>query len=247
MRLEAVRIEHEDQMVVIEEQKAEKLRQIETEEAVQLEILRQSREDCAQQGDGREATCREEHDKTLDEIRTERDTQLEAVRVQSGEDQLQVIAEAKEELVKMQAQLEQQLKNIREQRFDEIEKIMRKCEGGAEEACPVFDCSMCEGKNWRFEAVFLATLLKNVFLNFSLNQCCRWLCPASVNQSSLFMFQDTMVHLMKITITQITIMQIKIMQITIMQITITQDTIMEMPLIMPLIIKVGLCIFTNRN
>ena len=151
MRLEAVRIEHEDQIVVIKEQKAEKLRQIETEEAVQLEILRQSREECALEGDGREETCREEHDRILDDIRTERDAQLEAVRVQSGEAQLEAIAEAKEELVLTQAQLEQQLKNIREQRFDEIEKIMRKCEGGAEEACPVFDCSMCEGKYQRLE------------------------------------------------------------------------------------------------
>ena len=132
MRLEAVRIEHEDQIVVIKEQKAEKLRQIETEEAVQLEILRQSREDCALEGDGRAETCREEHDRILDDIRTERDTQLEAVRVQSGEAQLEAIAEAKEELVLGQAQLEQQLKNIREQRFDEIEKIMRKCEDGGE-------------------------------------------------------------------------------------------------------------------
>ena len=41
MQMEAVRIEHEDQMVVIEEQKAERLRDIETEEAVQLEKLRQ--------------------------------------------------------------------------------------------------------------------------------------------------------------------------------------------------------------
>ena len=146
MQLEAVRIDHEDQIVVIKEQKGEKLRQIETEEAVQLEILRQSREDCALEGDGRAETCREEHDRILDDIRTERDTQLEAVRVQSGEAQLEAIAEAKEELVLGQAQLEQQLKNIREQRFDEIEKIMRKCEGGAEETCPAFDCSMCEGK-----------------------------------------------------------------------------------------------------
>merc|ERR1712037_856290 len=138
---------HEDQIVVIKEQKAEKLRQIETEEAVQLDILRQSREECALEGDGREETCREEHDRILDNIRTERDAQLEAVRVQSGEAQLEAIAEAKEELVLTQAQLEQRLKNIREQRFDEIEKIMRKCEGGAEEACPVFDCSMCEGHN----------------------------------------------------------------------------------------------------
>merc|ERR1712241_459471 len=77
-----------------------------------------------------EETCREEHDRILDEIRTERDTQLEAVRVQSIEDQLEVMEEAKQELVVMQAQLEQQLKNIREQHYDEIEKIMRKCEGG---------------------------------------------------------------------------------------------------------------------
>ena len=39
-----VRIAHEDQIVVIKEQKAERLRQIETEEAVQLEILRQNRD-----------------------------------------------------------------------------------------------------------------------------------------------------------------------------------------------------------
>ena len=62
------------------------------------------------------------------------------------EDQLQVIADAKEELVIMQAQLEQQLKNIREQHYDEIEKIMRKCEGGAAPSCPELDCSMCPGK-----------------------------------------------------------------------------------------------------
>ena len=39
-----VRVAHEDQIVVIKEQKAERLRQIETEEAVQLEILRQNRD-----------------------------------------------------------------------------------------------------------------------------------------------------------------------------------------------------------
>ena len=95
------------------------------------------------------STFREEHDRILDQIRTERDTQLEAVRAQSTEDQLKVIADAKEELVIMQAQLEQQLKNIREQHYDEIEKIMRKCEGGAEPSCPSFDsfdCSVCPGK-----------------------------------------------------------------------------------------------------
>merc|ERR1712165_308193 len=129
--------------VTIEEEKAERLREIETEEAVQLEMLRQSREECAAEGDEHAETCREEHDMILDEIRTERDTQLEAVRVQSVEDQLEVMEEAKQELVVMQAQLEQQLKNIREQHYDEIEKIMRKCEGGAEPSCPVFDCSMC--------------------------------------------------------------------------------------------------------
>ena len=41
MQMEAVRIYHEDQIVVIEEQKAERLADIETEEAVQLERLRQ--------------------------------------------------------------------------------------------------------------------------------------------------------------------------------------------------------------
>merc|ERR1711902_38922 len=130
--------------VTIEEEKAERLREIETEEAVQLEMLRQSREECAAEGNEHAETCREEHDRILDEIRTERDTQLEAVRVQSVEDQLEVMEEAKQELVVMQAQLEQQLKNIREQHYDEIEKIMRKCEGGAEPSCPAFDCSVCE-------------------------------------------------------------------------------------------------------
>ena len=38
-----MRIQHEDQIMAITEQKAEKLRQIETEEAVQLEMLRQQR------------------------------------------------------------------------------------------------------------------------------------------------------------------------------------------------------------
>merc|ERR1712165_205466 len=113
------------------------------EEAVELEKLRQSRDNCANAGNEQAETCREEHDRILDQIRTERDTQLEAVRAQSVEDQLEVIAEAKEELVIMQAQLEQQLKNIREQYYDEIEKIMRRCEGGAEPSCPVFDCSIC--------------------------------------------------------------------------------------------------------
>ena len=62
---------------------------------------------------------------------------------------------------------------------------------------------------------------------------------------SLFMFQDTMVHLMKITITQITITQIMITQITIKQVTITQIT--QTTITKILIIKVGLCIFTNKN
>ena len=39
-KLEDVRIKHEDQIAAIKEQKAEKLGQIETEEAVQLEDLR---------------------------------------------------------------------------------------------------------------------------------------------------------------------------------------------------------------
>ena len=108
-------------------------------------IAIQSREDCAHEGNEHGETCREEYDRILDEIRTERDSQLEVIRTQSVEDQLQVIADAKEELVIMQAQLEQQLKNIREQHYYEIEKIMRKCEGGAEQTCPAFDCSMCPG------------------------------------------------------------------------------------------------------
>ena len=152
-----MRIEHEDQIVAIEESKAERLRQIETEEAVELENLRQSRENCAQEGDGHAETCREEHDKILDEIRTERDRQLEEVRVRSTEDQLEVMEEAKDELVVIQAQLEQELKNVREQRYDEIEKIMRKCEGGGEEHCPAMTldeaCNYCDagGKYWKWE------------------------------------------------------------------------------------------------
>merc|ERR1711899_34525 len=143
IQMETVRIEHEDQIVVIEQQKAERLADIETEEAVELEKLRRGRDNCANAGNDVAETCREEHDRILDQIRTERDSQLEAVREQSTEDQLEVIADAKEELVIMQAQLEQQLKNIREQHYDEIEKIMRKCEGGAAPHCPEFDCSMC--------------------------------------------------------------------------------------------------------
>merc|ERR1712012_174323 len=160
MLKETARIEHEDQMVTIEEEKAERLREIETEEAVQLEMLRQSREECAAEGNEHAETCREEHDRILDEIRTERDTQLEAVRVQSVDDQLEVMEEAKQELVVMQAQLEQQLKNIREQHYDEIEKIMRKCEGGAEPSCPAFDCSVCEvpeNEETEHEATTVAT------------------------------------------------------------------------------------------
>jgi len=69
---------------------------------------------------------------------------LEAVRVQSEQAQLQIMAAARDELVVIQAQLEQQLRNIREQRYMEIERVMRTCEGGnPEEGCPAFDCSMC--------------------------------------------------------------------------------------------------------
>ena len=39
-KLEDVRVKHEDQIAAIKEQKAEKLGQVETEEAVQLEDLR---------------------------------------------------------------------------------------------------------------------------------------------------------------------------------------------------------------
>merc|ERR1711902_67301 len=68
----------------------------------------------------------------------------EAVRVQSEQAQLQIMAATRDELVVIQAQLEQQLRNIREQRYMEIERVMRTCEGGSEtEACPAFDCSMC--------------------------------------------------------------------------------------------------------
>ena len=43
--------------------------------------------------------------------------------------------------------MEEQLKNIREQRYEQIEKIMRKCEGGrAGGECPDLDCSLCPGK-----------------------------------------------------------------------------------------------------
>merc|ERR1712117_920028 len=144
IRLEQVRIQHEDQIMAITEQKAEKLRQIETEEAVQLEMLRQQREQCAIEGNEHEASCIEEHDAQLDEIRTRRDAALEAVRVQSEQAQLQIMAAARDELVVIQAQLEQQLRNIREQRYMEIERVMRTCEGGnPEEGCPAFDCSMC--------------------------------------------------------------------------------------------------------
>merc|ERR1712223_2130390 len=103
---------------------------------------------CSQEGDGQAETCREEHDRILDDIRTERDRQLEEVRVQSTEDQLEVMEVAKDELVVIQAQLEQELKNVREQRYDEIEKIMRKCEGGGEEHCPAMTldeaCNYCD-------------------------------------------------------------------------------------------------------
>ena len=56
----------------------------------------------------------------------------------------QIMAATRDELVVIQAQLEQQLRNIREQRYMEIERVMRTCEGGnPEEGCPAFDCSMC--------------------------------------------------------------------------------------------------------
>ena len=146
MQMEAVRIEYENQMVVIKKQKAERLRELEAEEAAQLVALRQSREGCAQEGDEHEETCREKHDRTLDAIRTQRDSQLEAVRAKSVEDQLQVNDYATKELMKKQAQLKMQLKNIREQRYEQIEKIMRQHAGGPENYCPELDCSMCEGK-----------------------------------------------------------------------------------------------------
>ena len=65
----------------------------------------------------------------------------------------QIMAATRDELVVIQAQLEQQLRNIREQRYMEIERVMRTCEGGSEtEACPAFDCSMCPtfsiGNTW---------------------------------------------------------------------------------------------------
>ena len=54
------------------------------------------------------------------------------------------MAATRDQLVVIQAQLEQQLRNIREQRYMEIERVMRTCEGGnPEEGCPAFDCSMC--------------------------------------------------------------------------------------------------------
>ena len=58
IQMETVRIEHEDQMVVIEQQKAERLADIETEEAVELEKLRQSRDNCANAGNEQAETCR---------------------------------------------------------------------------------------------------------------------------------------------------------------------------------------------
>ena len=145
MQMEAVRIEYENQIVVIKKQKAERLREIEKEESAELVMLRQSREDCANEGNEHEETCREKHDRTLDQIRTQRDSQLEVVRTQSVEDQLQVNNDATKELVKKQAQLKQQLKNIREQRYEQIERIMRQRAGGPEDYCPELDCSMCEG------------------------------------------------------------------------------------------------------
>jgi len=145
---EASRIAHEDQIIVITENKAQRLRELDSEEAVQLGMLRDSRDTCAVDADNMEATCWEEHEIQLDEIRTRRDAALEAIRVQADADELAVRNAAKEELVIIQAQLEQQLKNIREVRYDEIEKVMRQCEGGAEEACPSYTledaCGYCE-------------------------------------------------------------------------------------------------------
>ena len=148
IRKEASRIEHEDQIIVITENKAQRLRELDTEETVELQVLRDSRDTCAADADNIEATCWEEHEIQLDEIRTRRDAELEAIRVQADADEVAVMNEAKEELVIIQAQLEQQLKNIREVRYDEIEKVMRQCEGGAEEACPSYTledaCGYCE-------------------------------------------------------------------------------------------------------
>ena len=153
---EASRIAHEDQIIVITENKAQRLRELDSEEAVQLGLLRDSRDTCAVDADNMEATCWEEHEIQLDEIRTRRDAALEAIRVQADADELAVRNAAKEELVIIQAQLEQQLKNIREVRYDEIEKVMRQCEGGAEEACPSYTladaCAYCEageGKHYK--------------------------------------------------------------------------------------------------
>ena len=58
IQMETVRIEHEDQIVVIEQQKAERLADIETEEAVELEKLRQGRDNCANAGNEQAETCR---------------------------------------------------------------------------------------------------------------------------------------------------------------------------------------------
>merc|ERR1712109_195788 len=149
--LEAARILLEDQMAVINEQKAQKLRDIERDEADELGRLRQARDNCAPQGDAAAATCTEDHEMELDRIRTMRDNALEGVRVQAKDDEMQVRAEAKDELITIQSQLKMQLKNLREQRYNEIEAIMRRCEGGAAlstKACKAHTvedaCAVCE-------------------------------------------------------------------------------------------------------
>ena len=95
----------------------------------------------------------------LDSIRTLRDNALEAVRVQAKDDELQVMAEAREGLITIQSQLKMQLKNLREQRYNEIEATMRRCEGGAAlQTCKAYTveeaCTMCQtglGKFFKYE------------------------------------------------------------------------------------------------
>ena len=66
------------------------------------------------------------------------------VRINTETDIERVTAIRKAQLIQVQAQLEGQLKNIREQRYEQIEKTMRKCEGGrAGGSCPELDCSLC--------------------------------------------------------------------------------------------------------
>lgn len=142
--LESTRVDFEARYAALLQTKLDEETKLSNQKRAAIQVLVDERDKCAAQGQEKVATCAEKVDAELFEMRSTRDFNIAVVKTDAETEVQRVTTVRHSQVVKVQAQLEEQLKNIREKRYEQLEKIMRKCEGGREGGeCPELDCSLC--------------------------------------------------------------------------------------------------------